>query len=72
MINLSECKFGDKLRTRDGKMAVFLHKSITPNVYICIIEHNNRNHIEMKFRGNVKRYYDNEPSAFDIVGKWEE
>lgn len=28
--------------------------------------------IEMKFRENGKRYYDNEPSAFDIVGKWEE
>ena len=72
MINLNECKFGDRLRTRDVRMAVFLHKSITPNVYICIIECNNRNHIEMKFRENGKRYYDNEPSAFDIVSKWEE
>ena len=26
MINLSECKFGDKLKTRDGRMAVFLGK----------------------------------------------
>lgn len=24
MINLSECKFGDKLRTRDGRMVLFL------------------------------------------------
>ena len=26
MVNLSECKFGDKLKTRDGRMAVFLGK----------------------------------------------
>ena len=26
MINLSECKFGDKLKTRNGRMAVFLGK----------------------------------------------
>lgn len=72
MINLNECKFGDKLRTKDGRMAVFLHKSITHNVYICIIEHNNHSHLKMKFRENGKRYYDNEPSAFDIVSKWKE
>ena len=26
MINLSECKFGDRLKTSDGRMAVFLGK----------------------------------------------
>ena len=72
MVNLSECKFGDRLRTRDGRMAVFLHKSISPNVYICVIENTERSHIEMKFRENGMRYYDNEPSEFDIVGKWED
>ena len=24
MLNLSECKFGDRLKTRDGRMALFL------------------------------------------------
>ena len=74
MINLNECKFGDRLRTRGGKMAVFLHKSIvvSHNVYICVIENTERSHIEMKFRENGMRYYDNEPSEFDIVGKWED
>lgn len=72
MINLNECKFGDRLRTRDGRMAVFLHKSISPNVYICIIKNAERSHLEMKFRENGMRYYDNEPSKYDIKGKWEE
>lgn len=74
MINLSECKFGDRLRTRDERMAVFLHKSlvVSHNLYICVIEHDERSHLEMKFWANGKRYYDNEPSEFDIVGKWED
>ena len=53
-------------------MAVFLHKSISPNVYICIIKNAERSHLEMKFRENGMRYYDNEPSKYDIKGKWEE
>ena len=69
MINLSECKFGDRLRTRSGKMAVFLHKSF---VIICAIEYDEWSHLEMRFWANGKRYDDNEPSEFDIVGKWEE
>ena len=72
MLNLNECKFGDRFKTRGGRMAIFLHKSITPNVYICIIENTQRSHLEMKFWANGKRYFDNEPSKFDIIGKWEE
>ena len=72
MVNLNECKFGDRFKTRGGCMAIFLHKSITPNVYICIIENTQRSHLEMKFWANGKRYFDNEPSKFDIIGKWEE
>ena len=49
MVNLNECKFGDRFKTRGGRMAIFLHKSITPNVYICIIENTQRSHLEMKF-----------------------
>ena len=73
MVNLNECKFGDRLRTRDGRMAVFLHKSfISDKVYICAIEYDEYSILEIKFWANGKRYYDNEPSEFDIVGKWED
>ena len=32
MVNLSECKFGDKLKTRDGRMAVFLGTDAYPGL----------------------------------------
>lgn len=73
MVDLSKCKFGDRLRTRDGRMAVFLNKSIVNHeVYVCAIENIEYSHLEMKFWANGKRYYDNEPSEFDIKGKWED
>ena len=73
MVRLDTCKFGDKLRTRDGRMAVFLHKSfVNHEVYICAIENLEHSHLEMKFWADGKRYYDNELSEFDIVGKWED
>lgn len=72
-MDLSKCKFGDKLRTIDGRMAVFLHKSyINHEVFICVIENDKYSHHEIKYQRNGKRYYDNEPSGFDIKGKWEE
>lgn len=33
MINLNECKFGDKLRTKSGKMVLFICKSQPINVF---------------------------------------
>lgn len=73
MINLNECKFGDRLRTKDGRKAVFLHKSfVNHEVYICVIERDKNTHFEIKYWANGKRYYDNEPSEFDIKGKWED
>ena len=54
-------------------MAVFLHKSfVIHEVHICAIEYDEWSRLEMKFWANGKRYYDNEPSEFDIVGKWED
>lgn len=73
MINLNECKFGDRLRTRDGRMAVFLHKSFfNQEAYICAARRDKYSHLEIKYRANGKWYYDNEPSGLDIIGKWED
>lgn len=72
-VDLSKNNFGDKLRTRDGRKVVFLHKSfVVHEVYICAIEYDEYSHLEMRFRANGKRYYDNEPSEYDIIGKWED
>ena len=39
MVYLSECKFGDKLKTRDGRMAVFLGASFgVARGFDCVIE----------------------------------
>lgn len=72
MVNLSKCKFGDRLKTKGGRMAIFLQKSfINHEVYICAIERDKYSHLEMKYLSDGKRYFDNEPSEYDIKGKWE-
>ena len=54
-------------------MAIFLHKSfINHEVYICAIERDKYSRLEMKYWSDGKRYFDNEPSEYDIKGKWEE
>lgn len=73
MINLNECKFGDKLRTRDGRMAVFLNElSANLKVYVCVIKNDEYNLAKILYRANGERYYDSMPSEFDIIDRWEE
>ena len=73
MVKLSECKFGDRFKTKGGRMAIFLHKSfINHEIYICAIERDKYSHLEMKYWSDGKRYFDNEPSEYDIKGKWED
>ena len=72
MVKLSECKFGDRLKTKGGRMAIFLHKSfINHEIYICAIERDKYSHLEIKYWSDGKRYFDNEPSEYDIKCKWE-
>ena len=72
MVKLSECKFGDRFKTKGGRMAIFLHKSfVNHEVYICAIERDKYSHLEIKYWSDGKRYFDNEPSEYDIKGKWE-
>ncbi|MGN0489948.1 hypothetical protein [Ruminococcus sp.] len=73
MTNLNECKFGDRLRTKGGQMAIYLRKSIVNHeVYVCAIKNSEYSNFEIKYWANGKRYYDNEPSEFDIINKWED
>ena len=73
MVNLSKCKFGDRFKTKGGRMAIFLHKSfVYHEVYICAIERDKCSRLEMKYRSDGKRYFDNEPSEYDIKCKWED
>ena len=73
MINLSECKFGDKLKTRDGRMAVFLSKG---NEYIkclaCAIKGEENSFSTMFYRPDGKVFYSAFGNKYDIIGKWED
>ena len=72
-VNLDECKFGDRFKTKGGRMAIFLHKSfINHEVYICAIERDSCSRLEIKYWSDGKRYFDNEPSEYDIKCKWED
>lgn len=73
MIDLKQCKFGDKLRTRDGRMAVFLNElAANIEIYVCVIKNDEYNLTEMMYRANGKSYYHDESSEFDITCRWAE
>ena len=73
MINLNECQFGDRLRTRDGRMVVFLCKFFDKHkLYICAINFGEYCILKIKYLANGKRYDSNNPPELDIVDKWED
>ena len=73
MINLSECKFGDKLKTRDGRMAVFLGESFgVARGFACVIEDKKHGYFPMLYRKDGKMSYSFIDEDYDIIGKWED
>lgn len=73
MVNLSECKFGDLLKTRDGRMAMYIGKGEASSLHIISV----KGELEISHRA-INHYDDNGELAycnqreFDIVGKWED
>ena len=54
-------------------MGVYLRKSfIDHDVHYCVFKNNDKSIIEIAFHGDGTRYYDNDKSKYDIVGKWED
>lgn len=73
MINLSECKFGDKLKTRDGRMALFLGESFrVVRGFDCVIEDQKLSYFTMLYRKDGKVSYSLFDEDYDIIGKWED
>lgn len=79
MINLNECKFGDKLRTKGGRMAIFIEHgefkgSITVKPHTVIIQsigtYSKWRMVDVRDDG-VATFYSND-SNDDIVGRWED
>lgn len=72
MVNLSECKFGDKLKTRDGRMAVFLGNNIDVQSFVCAIKGKENSFSTMFYRPDGKVFYSAFGNNYDIIGKCED
>ena len=74
MINLSECKFGDKLRTRDGCMALFLGEcfGFVIEDFACAIKGEEKSFFTMFYRQDGKAFGAAFGNKYDIIGKWED
>ena len=55
MINLSECKFGDRLRTRDGRLAIFMRKLSDDKYSIAVATTKERNDYFAAYYKKVSR-----------------
>ena len=73
MVKLSECKFGDKLKTRDGRMALFLGESFGfVRGFACAIEDQKYGYFTVLYRNDGKVLYSIIDENYDIIGKWED
>ena len=73
MVNLSECKFGDRLKTRDGRMAVFLGKGYEfAQGFACAIKGEENSFSTMFYRQDGKVFDGAFGNKYDIIGKWED
>lgn len=71
MINLNECKFGDKLKMRNGKMAIYACISPYSGSHILFIESVESGYVMLFAADNGVVDYMIE-NSYDIVGKWED
>lgn len=71
MINLNECKFGDKLKMRNGKMAIYVGISAPCTIHFLVAYNEEYGYAMLYAEDNGVMPYHRERD-FDIVGKWEE
>lgn len=71
MVNLNECKFGDKLRTRDGRMALFLGDKSQLSDNVCAIKDEALGFLSMFYNDNGTPSNSAYGNQYDIIGKWE-
>ena len=74
MVNLSECKFGDKLKTRNGCMALFLQRSnVIKYAFSCAIESGTVIYVPLYYIHGKRCFHsEHEHTDLDIIGKWED
>lgn len=74
MINLNECKFGDRLRTRDGRLAIYCENSVNSN-HTLMLESPTQGFIivtRYNDNGECKFFSQRSEGKYDIIGKWED
>ena len=74
MVNLSECKFGDRLKTRDGRMALFLGEcfEFAQEGFVCAIKGEENSFYTMVYRQDGKVFDGAFGNKYDIIGEWED
>ena len=74
MTSLSKCKFGDKLRIRGGRMALFLGECVQclQEGAVCAIKGEENSFLTMFYRPDGKVFYSAFGNNYDIIGKWED
>ena len=70
MVNLDEYKFGDRLKTRDGRIALFLGKM--QESFVCAIKGEENIFYTMFYRQDGKVFHYAFGNKYDIIGKWED
>ena len=73
MLNLSECKFGDRLKTRDRRIALFLGEcfEFVQKGFVCAIKGEENSFYTMIYRQDGKVFDGAFGNKYDIIGKWE-
>lgn len=71
MINLSECKFGDRLKMRNGDMAIYVGKASHCASHFLVM-YSTKFGYGMLYANDdgIMTYFDNRDN--DIIGKWTE
>lgn len=74
MVKMSECKFGDKLKTRDGRMALFLGEcfEFLQEGFVCAIKGEDNSFYTMFYRQDGKVFDGAFGNKYDIIGEWED
>ena len=74
MVKLNECKFGDKLKTRGERMALFLGEcfDFVQEGFVCAIKSEEKSFFTMIYRQGGKVFNTAFGSKYDIIGKWED
>ena len=69
MVNLNECKFGDRLKMRNGKMAIYAGKAPHCTSHFLVMDSIKFGYAMLYANDDgIMTYFENRDN--DIIGKW--